>query len=159
MKNKLSQLTQWLLTTVIALLGFSACDDKTDPLDYPLMYGTPTADYKAEGIVTDEDGNHIKGIQIKAEMKSVLTGDLDSQIVYSDDSGKYATEKHYEKKLLTLTATDIDGEENGGEFEEKVINLQEMIPLWDKTDADGWYIGVYNYVVNFKLTKKSADNE
>ena len=159
MKNKLSQLTQWLLTAVIALLGFSACDDKNDPSDLPLMYGTPTADYKAEGVVTDEDGNHIKGIQIKAEMKSVLTGDLDSQIVYSDDSGKYATEKHYEKKLLTLTVTDIDGEENGGEFEEMTINLQELKPVLDKTDADGWYIGVCNYKVDFKLTKKSADNE
>lgn len=159
MKTKLSQLTQWLLTTVIALLGFSACEDKTDPLDTPLMYGSPTADYKAEGIVADEDGNPIEGIQIKAEMKSVLTGDLDSQIVYSDDNGKYATEKHYEKKLLTLTVTDIDGEENGGEFEGMTINLQELKPVLDKTDADGWYIGVCNYKVDFKLTKKSADNE
>ena len=155
MKTKLSQLTQWLLTAVIALLGFSACEDKTDPL----MYGSPTADYKAEGIVADEDGNPIEGIQIKAEMKSVLTGDLDSQIVYSDDNGKYATEKHYEKRLLTLTVTDIDGEENGGEFEEMTINLQELKPVLDKTDADGWYIGVRNYKVDFKLTKKSADNE
>lgn len=155
MKTKLSQLMQWLLTTVIALLGFSACEDKTDPL----MYGSPTADYKAEGYVTDENGNHIKGIQIKAEMKSVLTGDLDSQIVYSDDSGKYATDKHYQKKFLTLTATDIDGEENGGEFEEMTINLKEMKPVLDETDADSWYIGVYNYKVFFRLTKKSADNE
>ena len=63
MKTKLSQLTQWLLTTVIALLGFSSCD----PLDHPVMYGSPTADYKAEGVVTDEDGNPIEGIQIKVE--------------------------------------------------------------------------------------------
>lgn len=159
MKTKLSQLTQWLLTAVIALLGFSACEDKTDPLDLPVMYGPLTADYKAEGVVADDDGNPIKGIQIKAEMKSVLTGDLDSQIVYSDDNGKYATEKHYQKRLLTLTATDIDGEENGGEFEEMTINLQELKPVLDETDADSWYIGVYNYKVFFRLTKKSADNE
>lgn len=159
MKNKLSQLTQWLLTAVIALLGFSACDDKTDPLDYPLMYGTPTADYKAEGVVTDESGNPIEGIKVMVELQSYLNGSSETKAVYSGDDGQFITPTYNNQRILSLTATDIDGEENGGEFEERVINLQEMIPLLDKTDADGWYIGVYNYVVNFKLTKKSADNE
>lgn len=155
MKTKLSQLTQWLLTAVIALLGFSACEDK----DRPIMYGSPTADYKAEGVVTDEDGNPIEGIQIKVEAQTYIGQTVEPEVVYSSSDGLYTTKKYKDRPILYLHISDIDGEKNGGEFEEMTINLQELKPVLDKTDADGWYIGVYNYVVNFKLTKKSADNE
>ena len=123
------------------------------------MYGTPTADYKAEGVVTDEDGNPIEGIKVRVELQSYINNSTEKKAVYSGDDGQFITPKYFNLEILSLTATDIDGDKNGGEFEEKVINLQDMTPLLDKTDADGWYRGVYNYKVDFKLTKKSADNE
>lgn len=156
MKAKLSNATQWILTAIISLLGFSGCSKEEEML---CMYGTPTADYKAEGVVTDEDGNPIEGIKVRVELQSYINNSPEKRAVYSGDDGQFITPKYFNLEILSLTATDIDGDKNGGEFEEKVINLQDMTPLLDKTDADGWYQGVYNYKVDFKLTKKSADNE
>ena len=156
MKAKLSNATQWILTAIISLLGFSGCSKEEEML---CMYGTPTADYKAEGVVTDEDGNPIEGIKVRVELQSYINNSPEKKAVYSGDDGQFITPKYFNLEILSLTATDIDGDKNGGEFEEKVINLQDMTPLLDKTDADGWYRGVYNYKVDFKLTKKSADNE
>ena len=156
MKAKLSNATQWILTAIISLLGFSGCSKEEEML---CMYGTPTADYKAEGVVTDEDGNPIEGIKVRVELQSYINNSTEKKAVYSGDDGQFITPKYFNLEILSLTATDIDGDKNGGEFEEKVINLQDMTPLLDKTDADGWYRGVYNYKVDFKLTKKSADNE
>ena len=59
MKAKLSNASQWILTAIISLLGFSGCSKEEE---IPLMHGSPTVDYKAEGCITDEAGNPIEGI-------------------------------------------------------------------------------------------------
>ena len=156
MKAKLSNATQWILTAIISLLGFSGCSKEEEML---CMYGTPTADYKAEGVVTDEDGNPIEGIKVRVELQSYINNSTEKKAVYSGDDGQFITPKYFNLEILSLTATDIDGDKNGGEFEDKTINLQGIKPTLDKSNADGWYQGVYNYKVDFKLTKKSADNE
>ena len=154
MKTKLSQLTQWLLTTVIALLGFSSCE-----IFMTSMYGTPTVDYQAKGHITDEEGNPIEGIQIKVEAQTYIDQTAEPEVVYSSSKGLYTTKKYKDQPILYLHISDIDGEENGGKFEEKVINLQEMKPILDKSKAGDWYEGVYVYTVNASLLKEYKADE
>lgn len=155
MKEKMSNATQWILTAIISLLGFSGCSKEEEMV---CMYGSPTVDYKAEGCVTDEGGNPIEGICVKVEIYDHLSGS-EIKTVYSGEDGLFITPKYRNKKILSLTATDVDGNKNGGEFNEKKVDLQNMQPDKDKTNADGWYQGIRTYNVDIKLTKKSADNE
>lgn len=156
MKAKLSNATQWILTAIISLLGFSGCSKEEQMV---CMYGTPTADYKAEGSVTDEEGNPIEGIKVKVELRGYYNNPSETKSVYSGGDGQFITPQYSNQEIISLTAIDIDGGNNGGEFEDKTINLQGIKPTLDKSNADGWYQGVKTYNVDIQLTKKSADNE
>lgn len=158
MKAKLTNLVQWLIMAVISLLGFSACASSENQLE---MYGTPTADYKADGRVTDEDGNPVKGIEVKVALTDWKqeTATANGGIVYSDKNGSFTTAEYDDEPFFSLTVTDVDGAENGGEFESQVIDLTKMKPVLDETNAKGWHRGVYVYNVQIQLTKKSANNE
>ena len=156
MKTKLSNAAQWILTAIISLLGFSGCS-KEEPM--VCMYGTPTADYKAEGSVTDEEGNPIEGIKVKVELRGYYNNPSETKSVYSGGDGQFITPQYRNQEIISLTAIDIDGGNNGGEFEDKTINLQGIKPTLDKSNADGWYQGVKTYNVDIQLTKKFADNE
>ena len=158
MKAKLSNASQWILTAIISLLGFSACSGSLSN-EQPDMYGTPTADYKAEGSVTDEEGNPIEGIKVKVELRGYYNNSSETKSVYSGGDGQFITPQYRDQEIISLTAIDIDGGNNGGEFEDKTINLQGIKPTLDKSNADGWYQGVKTYNVDIQLTKKSADNE
>ena len=160
MKAQIFKLANWLIMSVISLLGFSACsviDNQTEMC----MYGTPTVDYKAEGSVTDEDGNPVKGIEVKVALTDWKqeTATANGGIVYSGKNGSFTTAEYDDEPLFSLTVTDVDGAENGGEFESQVIDLTKMKPVLDETNAKGWYRGVYVYNVQIQLTKKSANNE
>lgn len=54
--------------------------------------------------------------------------------------------------------TDIDGEENGGHFEDKIIEIHKM----DKTkikDGERWYQGMFELSAEVKLSRKSTQQE
>ena len=160
MKAQIFKLANWLIMSVISLLGFSACSVIGNQTEM-CMYGTPTADYKAEGSVTDEDGNPVKGIEVKVALTDWKqeTATANGGIVYSGKNGSFKTAEYDDEPLFSLTVTDVDGAENGGEFESQVIDLTKMKPVLDETNAKGWYRGVYVYNVQIQLTKKSANNE
>lgn len=156
MKSKLFRMTQWLMSVVISLLGFSACSDD----QMRLMYRTPTFDFQAEGCVTDEEGNPIEGIQLKVSLQKASQDSSEAEIIFSDKDGEFTTPKYYNQMIFSLTAEDIDGAKNGGEFESKQIDLTKMKPELDKTNADDWYWGVNVYKdIEIVMSKKTADEE
>ncbi len=158
MKTKVFNFANWLLTAVISLLGFSACSNSDNGM--LCMYGTPTFDYQAEGCVTDEEGNPIEGIQLKVTLQKTSQDSSDSEIIFSDKDGEFTTPKYYDRMIFSLTAEDIDGAKNGGEFESKQIDLTKMKLELDKTNADGWYEGVNIYKdIEIVMSKKTADEE
>ena len=67
MKTKIYKLTRWLCTLLLGVLGFTACEKEDEIGDTPAAYGTPTADYIFEGVVTDQAGNPIKGIEVQID--------------------------------------------------------------------------------------------
>lgn len=151
----------WLCTTFVALLGFAACDDdKPEEIDIPVAYGTPTADYKYMGTVTDEDGNPIKGINIVFQSNSnSLNKELYRTI--TNENGQYSTDYiHWSagSGIYQATFTDVDGDENGGHFEDAVIKTHKMNK--EQTEkGDGWYQGKFELTTEVKLeAKPSEDN-
>ena len=112
-----------LLLAAASLLGFAtACENKRT-VD---MYGTPYFDYKVKGKVTDKEGAPVKGIEV---------GSQDAGPVTSESDGSYELSgREWSFRQTTLTFTDIDGPENGGEFTEA-----------DRTGkGEGWYEGTFS---------------
>ena len=147
----------WLYTAVIALLGFAGCSD--DPSSMADMYGVPTADYKYMGKVTDENGNPIKGINVVFQKHSY--GDVAPEVfrIETDKNGRYSTDYiHWDTGGISqILYTDVDGEENGGHFEDKVAQTGYMKK--EKTGAgDGWYAGKYILSDEIRLYHKPAED-
>ena len=160
MNAKLTHLMQLILSAIISLLGFSSCELFQEQGD---MYGTPIIDYQVKGCVPDTENNPIAGLRVVIARQGYGDADPKAQTLTTDANGEFA----YEEERVTssflhqgsITFTDIDGDENGGEFEEKVINLQEMKPILDKSKAEGWYEGVYIYTVNTTLLREYKADE
>ncbi|MFI3317525.1 MAG: radical SAM-associated putative lipoprotein [Rikenellaceae bacterium] len=111
MKNK-------LFLSALTLLGFGGCSDDGGELYTELdMYGTPLVDYRFMGEVTDAEGNPIKGIEVKISSAEDVVS-TDSEGAFKTDFSSYADGSH------SVTFTDIDGEENGGEFTSKQIDVK-----------------------------------
>ena len=77
--------------------------------------------------MTDKEGNPIKGIEVndKANKITSTTG----------GDGSYELSGEEWSRNVTLTFTDIDGPENGGEFVEKTVDIK----LTGSVDTDGTF--------------------
>lgn len=116
----------------LALLGFAtACDKK--PVD---MYGTPRADFRARGKVSDNEGRPIRGIQVRSEA-------YESREILTSEDGSYDISGSMFPNRMRLTFTDIDGPDNGGEFLERAVDVK--FTQDDRTGkGDGsWYSGSF----------------
>ena len=162
MKTKVSNFVNRILAAVISLLGFSACDNG----GMMLMYGTPTFDYQADGRVVDEDGNPIEGIRVKVTLGNEWSTKIDGTqveggVVHSGKDGLFTTKKFENIEIYSLTAIDVDGEENGGEFETQEIRVDTLKPTKEKGDRKGdWYFGVQKYEnIEIVMTEKVTQEE
>ena len=92
--------------------------------DVPIMYGTPSADYEIKGKVLDADGDPIKGIKVNVQDDWHSAFTSQGTECQSLDNGDYSVRiKTFPTDKLHLIVQDIDGAENGGEFEEKTVEL------------------------------------
>ena len=139
-----SRIMQRFWFAILGVLGFSACDNP--PLD---MYGSPTVDFMVKGKVTDSEGTPIKGIVISS--KRGLSDDLSA---VTDEKGEFVTNKIKEFGVMgTLVFTDVDGAENGGDFETYEKDLSKF-PQTQVKEGEGWYKGEYEVTADVKLNKK-----
>ena len=103
--------------------------------DMLVMYGTPVVEFSVKGKVVDPDGNPIQGIEI--------SHDYSGHKVYTleDGSFDYASEDiGFEMETVTLEFTDIDGEENGGNFQSQEV----PVPVQQTEPGDGgWNNGKF----------------
>jgi len=97
-----------LKNCLLGLLGFSAAPMLT------ACYGVPydMADsYYIHGQVVNEAVEPIKNIQVSVTDQKEIT-------IQTDDNGRFDL-GYFKSKEVSLEAKDIDGAENGGEFETK----------------------------------------
>jgi putative lipoprotein (rSAM/lipoprotein system) len=145
--------TSKIITGLLALLGFTGCD----VIGGKDMYGTPTASYEVKGRVTDSEGEPVRDIKI-------VVGDENTPEEYmpvgiTDASGSYSvTWRDFPDSPFPVTAQDIDGPENGGEFATEVVEVKFVSD--DYVGGDGWYSGKATKEIDFELElKPQQENE
>jgi len=143
-----------LLATLLALVGLGATS-----CWQICMYGSPTAEWKVKGKVVDEAGNPVPGLQVALgnrvdnepgviydknywPLDTLQTG---PDGVYEVHSGGFPLSK------LQVDVKDIDGEANGGEFQDASL----VVTDFQFKDGDGsWYEGVADINVPDITVKK-----
>lgn len=147
------RITRWynaVLTALLSMLGYGCSLDEPEMYGTPLEYGVPRINYIVKGVVTDEAGNPIQGIQTK------FVGDLNyADPTKTDANGNYQILATTYPSLngCKLIVNDIDGEANGGEFLSDTIDV-EKLPKNEVEKGDGWYQGRYESTANIQMKKK-----
>ena len=149
MAKKITNLYTAMLSGMMAVLGFASCADDGDCPDDRrgiMMYGTPSATYKAEGTVTDKStGKAVQGIRVVmakeyhvAEGERMLHG-LDT--VYTDRNGKFVLSgQDYDNRKL-IFFKDVDGAENGEYKGLEMELIYESSEFGKKDPCNSWSRG------------------
>ena len=146
MKVRFNHWYNAVLSTLLTLLGFGACSDSV------VEYGTPNADFQIKGQVTYEGGIPIPGIRVRAPY-SYIDGS-EGQNVLTDENGRFELDEFHSMLYGKLYVEDIDGEDNGGEFQSDTIKVRDL-PKKEVEKGDGsWYMGKYEVTANIKLKLK-----
>ena len=128
----------WLMKKIVylflAALGFGTVGCENNDVMYAPLLPNPT---KLKAHVVDEDGNAIKGIEVSAGYNGSV-----KPAGYTDENGDCIVS--WEDDIQLMKFKDVDGEENGGEFEEKHLNMSRA-----EKHRDGDTL-----VVDVKLEKK-----
>ena len=133
--------------------GFYIAEDVVVKMyeDMPAEYGTPIVEFSVKGRVVDADSNPIPNIEVS-------WGNMYGKTVTAEDGTfEYRNEEiGFEMNDVTLTFTDVDGEENGGDFETEDV----QVPLTQIDPGDGnWDCGDYAATdVVVVLDRKATDN-
>lgn len=157
MKMKFNALLTKFFGVMLALLGFASCDRVGIGLD---MYGSPHADFKALGTVTDEAGKPVKGIRVAIRQHRHFSSvGLDRKDWYEDDTlftdadGRYQLRREIPvvPEDVTVVFEDIDGEENGGLFQEAEV---KPVVSQSKKGDNHWYNGMFEARADVALQKQ-----
>ena len=161
-----------LCRKLLALLGVGAALNSCDIFNFgACMYGCPSADYKITGSVKDEMGNPIKGIAI-SQYQPAGPND-DGSVIYDGWEGEaFATtaedgtfdifQNMFPMTGMQLMFRDVDGTENGGDFEDQSVSVEFRQVEKSK---DSWYEGVFeakkpvDVVMKLKQIPVQADPE
>lgn len=141
---------------IVFLLGFSGaftgCGNLTDG---PVEYGMPHADYELKAMVTDkETSNPIQNIRVIRQYPEYEYKYGDT--LYTNAAGECLF--NYDGILmphntLRLKIEDIDGEDNGGLFETKEMDVQFTKAEQVKKGDGHWYDGKFVITQTIELDK------
>ena len=138
MKSLLSRVGRWA-AAFLGLITVSAC------------YGVPYADFEVKGHVTDENDKPIEGIEVSGHWGA------HGQATTANDGSFSVSGEYNGGESMELVFTDVDGEENGGKFKRKIVDV-ELTQV--KKGGQGFYGGKYignNVNVKLKLDDGSED--
>ena len=121
---------------LLALIGFGAgaCDNMRD---VAAEYGCPHINFSLKARVVDEAGKPIEGIEVQTrngafymDNHSDAEGNIDLKVNMWPDTN------------IDLVFTDVDGAENGGEFETLELNIADKVEQVAE-GSGSWYEGGY----------------
>lgn len=123
---------------LFALLGFGAvaCDNGSMD-DVVAEYGCPHINFSLKARVVDEAGKPIEGIEVQTKDNDFYADN------YSDAEGNIDLNvSMWPDTNIDLVFTDVDGAENGGEFEALELNIADKVEQV-KEGSGSWYEGGY----------------
>ncbi|MCM1151143.1 MAG: radical SAM-associated putative lipoprotein [Alistipes sp.] len=146
-----------LYLLLLSALGFStACSEKNDEPNQVCMYGTPRIDFRIQGKVTDRAGNPVPGIEVRNEDRSYGYGNT----TLTDKAGMYDLTGSAFFTEVDLSFHDIDGAQNGGDFETETLSVKFAAEEQTAPGDDDWFNGAYvRKGADVALTEKSAPEE
>ena len=147
-----------LIYLLLSILGFAAvgCEGQV------CMYGVPTATYEVKARVVDPEGNPIKGIEVVVsdrEQENEWSRVLETTTKEDGTFENSRTKGLMPTSALYVRLTDVDGEENGGDFRELVqeVTVYNSVNKIEEGDG-GWYNGCYEVKVgDIMLEPKSSE--
>lgn len=147
--------TNWLIVSLMALLGFS-CTNSEEDVDYPVAYGIPYAKYEVDLEVVDEAGN------AQANQEVIIRHWLNDT---SSNSWLYGI-SHENDTIRTDKNGKYNGEIEGSGFTEGVRFVVKE-PVDETLEADSvnvvsekveegwsWNQGKFKVIGRLKLKKK-----
>jgi putative lipoprotein (rSAM/lipoprotein system) len=142
-----------IITKSLSIIGFTlpvvGC--------VPLMYGSPSTTYEVKGKVLDNKGNPINGIKIALQDDATDPNPYQIAESQSLENGDYKIRNTISpQSKLYLSVEDIDGAENGGEFEEQTIEL-DFSKVEATGDKDAWYNGTKSIEKYIVMQEKSDE--
>jgi putative lipoprotein (rSAM/lipoprotein system) len=145
MRTKLHKLCNFFLA-FIGITITSSC----------VMYGCPHSDFEAKGVVTDEEDKGIQGIRVVISAdhpNSNYVGKPITDTLWTNHSGEYSCGNEWfaDSNRIKIEFEDVDGPENGGEYQKVEIE----VPVFKVKEGDGdWYQGAYEAGANVTMNKK-----
>ena len=121
------------LIYILSALALTSCmaDQMHDPMqDTPII----------EGTISDHMGKPIEHIRVTLTWGS----GVEATVVYTSSEGAFKTEIPSEETWTDITVSDIDGQENGGEFE----SVTDKVMLYNDTDEDELLRVILDYRLN-----------
>ena len=150
MKFRISSLITGLCGSCIAFLGFGC--DRENGSEPALMYGTPFGTFKVKGKVMSENGNPLSDVTIRLTHPSADSGYFSFATTTTDSKGKYDINDY--SRMAEVKVVCIP---DGNEFE--ADSIVAPLKYEEKDKSDYWYLGNAEITVDFKLKKKSENNE
>ena len=137
---------------LLALLGVSAVSCDNDWFDVVAEYGCPHMNFSLKARVIDEAGNPIEGIEVQTrngdfymDNFSDAEGNIDLNVSMWPDTN------------IDLVFTDVDGAENGGEFETLNLNIADKVEQVAE-GSGSWYEGDYKAELGDVTMTLKAEN-
>ena len=130
---------------LFTLLGYGAmaasCSEDPRDNDQPVEYGCPWVEFSIKARVVDADGKPIKGIEAKSGYSAE---DLDyfEFLGLTDVDGNLNIESGDMSYPRYMLLTDTDGEANGGEFQDKIVEIESSFEQIKEGDGR-WFDGGY----------------
>ena len=146
LNRKLIRGTNWALAGLLSLLGFSSCGNQVEE------YGTPHADFKVTGRVTDEAGEPLSGIRVvQTNLKSDFPSPYDT--VYTASDGSFVREYSLFPADSVYIHMKIEDTAEPSIYESDSIAVG--FAKGDLKGADGsWFLGAAEKVIDVKLKEK-----
>lgn len=159
MKHRINNWAKLLYGFLMTILGFSGCEGLYDTR---VEYGQPHAEFKIVGEVKSQAGKPLKGIRVVVRPTIEEWGLHQSDTLFTDAEGKYSKDRlSYdwpdELKDAVISFEDIDGPENGGEFETVKLKSGEFSVKQVKKGSGNWDHGDYLITADASMNPKKQD--
>ena len=179
MKIRILKLKDWLILSLMGLMGFSSChstkeltapEPEPKPTPKPreeirLMYGVPTMDYHISGRVKDAKGKPVEGVAINMLERGLnatadtIYGDQDNirrylkkNEVRTDSQGRFVVNaQDLPRESVRVLVRDTDGKANG-EYKNQLLEVP--VDNVDRSKANGMYQGSFIKVIEIELEER-----